>query len=148
VFSRFLYSHDAKGVTCLPSCISASVSPGTLRHGRAPRAQAGNNTATAAIQVHIVTTYGHLPSGMSTPGPGLVLGADRVLHLDGHLRVAHDPHPRSAVMRLIGELDAVNTPADRPVPRCQRPHGRQTGPPRRVLDPRLDALTSIHRDIR
>uniref|UniRef100_UPI001BDC644E STAS domain-containing protein n=1 Tax=Sphaerisporangium fuscum TaxID=2835868 RepID=UPI001BDC644E len=35
---------------------------------------------------------------------------EAVLHLDRTLRITYSPHPRGGVVRLVGELDAGNTP--------------------------------------
>ncbi|MEV0202051.1 STAS domain-containing protein [Nonomuraea sp. NPDC050691] len=60
-----------------------------------------------------MTTHDDAPSGMPdfTPGQRAAAGVDAVLYLDRQLRVIYSPHPHTAVVRLIGELDAVNSPA-------------------------------------
>ncbi|MEV0147973.1 MULTISPECIES: STAS domain-containing protein [unclassified Nonomuraea] len=54
-------------------------------------------------------SYDPTPTGTASPGPAE--SVDAVLYLDGQLRVVYSPHPDPAVVRLIGELDAVNTSA-------------------------------------
>lgn len=59
------------------------------------------------MQARAVT--GHEPTSVGTASPGPAAGVDAVLYLDGQLRVVRSSHPGPAVVRLIGELDAVNT---------------------------------------
>ncbi|MET7462716.1 STAS domain-containing protein [Nonomuraea sp. NPDC005501] len=62
---------------------------------------------TPIMQARAVT--GHEPTSVGTASPGPAAGVDAVLYLDGQLRVVRSSHPGPAVVRLIGELDAVNT---------------------------------------
>ncbi|MFI6789222.1 STAS domain-containing protein [Nonomuraea sp. NPDC050383] len=60
---------------------------------------------TPIMQARAVT--GHESTSVGTASPAA--GVDAVLYLDGQLRVVRSSHPGPAVVRLIGELDAVNT---------------------------------------